>query len=173
MSEATKKAHGQPEYQKYNHPYNIKLSIYQRWSISQLLFIHYTMKIIMCNIIDSLVATWLLNYFDGLVQDCSISIANVLEILQPCTRPSMSCVIRSCQWFLEKSSWYQPWQVIWKYIFQMAFTLTRNQRVKQLWGPPSIASHSPPSNEWVMNIDHHKMHGAKYASRQLLIIKQH
>ena len=29
-------------------------------------------------------------YFDGLVQDCSISIANALEILQPCTKPSVS-----------------------------------------------------------------------------------
>ena len=28
--------------------------------------------------------------FDGLVQDCSISIANALEILQSCTKPSIS-----------------------------------------------------------------------------------
>ena len=27
--------------------------------------------------------------FDGLVQDCSISIANALEILQSCTKPSI------------------------------------------------------------------------------------
>ena len=26
---------------------------------------------------------------DGLVQDCSISIANILEILQSCTKPSI------------------------------------------------------------------------------------
>ena len=26
-------------------------------------------------------------YIDGLVQDCSISIANTLEILQSCTKP--------------------------------------------------------------------------------------
>ena len=28
-------------------------------------------------------------HFDGLVQDCSISIANALEILQSCTKPSI------------------------------------------------------------------------------------
>ena len=28
-------------------------------------------------------------YFDGLVQDCSISIANAMEILQSYTKPSM------------------------------------------------------------------------------------
>ena len=29
------------------------------------------------------------NYFDDLVQDCSISIANALETLQCCTNPSI------------------------------------------------------------------------------------
>ena len=29
------------------------------------------------------------DYSDGLVQDCSISIANALEILQSCTKPSI------------------------------------------------------------------------------------
>ena len=28
-------------------------------------------------------------YFDGLVQECSISIANALEILQSCPKPSI------------------------------------------------------------------------------------
>ena len=28
------------------------------------------------------------DYFDGLVQDCSNSIANALELLQSCTKPS-------------------------------------------------------------------------------------
>ena len=28
-------------------------------------------------------------HFDGLVQDCSISIANALEILQSCIKPSI------------------------------------------------------------------------------------
>ena len=31
-------------------------------------------------------------YIDGLVQDCSISIANALEILQSCTKPSIGSV---------------------------------------------------------------------------------
>ena len=34
---------------------------------------------------------FLLAYNDGLVQDCSISIANALEILQSCTKPSIWC----------------------------------------------------------------------------------
>ena len=32
-------------------------------------------------------------HFDGLVQDCSISIANALEILQSCTKPSISTTV--------------------------------------------------------------------------------
>ena len=36
-------------------------------------------------------------YVDGLVQDCSISSANALEILQSCTEPSVSHTI--CTWF--------------------------------------------------------------------------
>ena len=31
-------------------------------------------------------------YINGLVQDCSISIANALEILQSCTKPSIDYV---------------------------------------------------------------------------------
>ena len=31
----------------------------------------------------------LLIYIDGLVQDCINSIANILELLQPCTKPSV------------------------------------------------------------------------------------
>ena len=31
-----------------------------------------------------------MNYIDDLVQDCSNSIANALELLQPCTKPSMA-----------------------------------------------------------------------------------
>ena len=30
-----------------------------------------------------------LNHIDGLVQDCSNSIANALELLQSCTKPSI------------------------------------------------------------------------------------
>ena len=35
----------------------------------------------------------MLNHIDGLVQDCSNSIANALELLQPCTKPSISSCI--------------------------------------------------------------------------------
>ena len=35
------------------------------------------------------------DYVDGLVQNCSISIANALEILQSCTKP----------WFVEFKTW--------------------------------------------------------------------
>ena len=33
-------------------------------------------------------------HFDGLVQDCSISIANALEILHSCTKPSIWCWVQ-------------------------------------------------------------------------------
>ena len=48
---------------------SLKSNKTSRWSISRLL----SSKV----------------YFDGLVQDCSISIANALEILQFCTKPSI------------------------------------------------------------------------------------
>ena len=32
---------------------------------------------------------WIRQHFDGLVQDCSISITNALEILESCTKPSI------------------------------------------------------------------------------------
>ena len=40
----------------------------------------------MCYIIEAI------QYIDGLMQDCSISIASALEILQSCTKPS-PCII--------------------------------------------------------------------------------
>ena len=40
-------------------------------------------------------------YIDGLVQDCSNSIANALELLQSCTKPSICC---SCELFIQNIS---------------------------------------------------------------------
>ena len=37
----------------------------------------------------SLSHTAIFHYIDGLVQDCSNSIANTLELLQSCTKPSI------------------------------------------------------------------------------------
>ena len=42
----------------------------------------------------------------GLVQDCSISIANALEILQSCTKPSMCSWFRLIAWCQEIPSYY-------------------------------------------------------------------
>ena len=36
-------------------------------------------------------------YVDGLVQNCSISIANVLDTLQSCIKPSMCVIIIRCE----------------------------------------------------------------------------
>ena len=44
-------------------------------------------------------------YTNGLVQDCSISIANAMEILQSCTKPSI--------WFNNKSYCYSLQNKIW------------------------------------------------------------
>ena len=37
-----------------------------------------------------------LQYMDHLMQDCSISIANALEILQPCTKQSIDSLVQDC-----------------------------------------------------------------------------
>ena len=50
---------------------------------------HFKLKILLVG--ETLKNTWL----DGLAQDCSNSIANILELLQSCTKPSLSkCVFR-------------------------------------------------------------------------------
>ena len=41
----------------------------------------------------TLEAVYLKDYIDGLVQDCSNSIANALELLQSCTEPSLCSVL--------------------------------------------------------------------------------
>ena len=41
-------------------------------------------------------------YIDGLVRDCSISIANALEILQSCTGPSIYCPMSLRNDYIEK-----------------------------------------------------------------------
>ena len=47
---------------------------------------------------------WVSNgYIDGSVQDCSNSIANALELLQSCTKPSTSLT-----WTHQHSNWYTP-----------------------------------------------------------------
>ena len=44
-------------------------------------------------------------YIDGLMQDCSNSIANTLELLQSCTKPSTYINIRLIEHFVIKWSW--------------------------------------------------------------------
>ena len=39
-------------------------------------------------------------YFDGLVQDCGNSIANALELLQSCTKPSIWSLMHSEESFV-------------------------------------------------------------------------
>ena len=42
-----------------------------------------------CHVRDKLNPLLKSEYFDGLMQDCNISIANALEILQSCTKASI------------------------------------------------------------------------------------
>ena len=51
----------------------------------------------------------LIPYIDGLVQDCSISIANALEILQSCIKPS---ILSLCYFWTVNSLW--PNDAIWR-----------------------------------------------------------
>ena len=48
------------------------------------------------------------HHFDGLVQDCSISIANALQILQSCTKPPMSALLCPCHWRLPRAAAIKP-----------------------------------------------------------------
>ena len=57
---------------------------------STVLFNHYVLSVLVHTVNALLSVTLLITcYVDGLVQDCSISIANAVEILQCCTKPSM------------------------------------------------------------------------------------
>ena len=46
---------------------------------------------------------YFIQYVDGLVQDCSISIANTLDILQSCTKPLMRLLC--CIYSFPVSKW--------------------------------------------------------------------
>ena len=52
-------------------------------------------------------------HFDGLVQDCSNSIANALELLQPCTKPSIYQTLSQLCVSPLPSSW--PWRGVQEY----------------------------------------------------------
>ena len=45
-------------------------------------------------------------YFDGLEQDCSHSIANALELLKSCTKPSICCDLIQIKTFSKGSNWH-------------------------------------------------------------------
>ena len=53
------------------------------WDGLQTIFMHHLQKTMVTN-----------HHFEGLVQDCSNSIANALELLQSCTKPLYWCVIK-------------------------------------------------------------------------------
>ena len=57
-------------------------------------------------------AVFCYGYIDGLVQDCSNSIANALELLQSCTKPLVSFSADSCGLYtcvLQGSGPENPW----------------------------------------------------------------
>ena len=65
-------------------------------------------------------------YLDGLVQDCSISIANALEILQACTKPSKcSCL-----------------QIFYGYYYMFDPSVVRSSMPKCMKVPNKGASHA-------------------------------
>ena len=70
-----------------------------RWYLLQILLISYVYWMLLyapSPVQTAVFCSWLFSsvrlYSDGLVQDCSISIANALEILQSCTKPSIWCL---------------------------------------------------------------------------------
>ena len=53
----------------------------------------------------------LYHHFDGLVQDCRNSIANTLELLQSCTKPSILCHCVFVGWLILSTIWNYPYGV--------------------------------------------------------------
>ena len=43
----------------------------------------------MCSMLYDVIVLHIISYFDGVVQDCSISSVLAMEILQSCTKPSI------------------------------------------------------------------------------------
>ena len=62
-------------------------------------------------ILSGLTNVHYVQYFDGLVQDCSNSIANALELLQSCAKPSI-CIVILMTWCMNVLS---PWSLPWRY----------------------------------------------------------
>ena len=92
------------------------------WEIKQNIFSCFLKYIFQVNICCKMVVSRPRYYINGLVQDCSISIANALEILQPCTKPSRYCVQ------LQES---EIWHAIWWSIYMRSkpffcHTISRN-----------------------------------------------
>ena len=52
------------------------------------------------------------HHIDGLVQDCSISIANVLGILQSCAKPSISILTLGCCVPFDGIGWVFKWSTV-------------------------------------------------------------
>ena len=88
----------------------ISLEFFSNWSICQKL------NIGSGNCLAPIRCQWWLNqwwlcslmHVDGLVQDCSISIANAQEILRSCTKPSLYIYIYASPglWWLLLENWY-------------------------------------------------------------------
>ena len=93
-------------------------------------------------------------HIDGLVQDCSISIANALEILQSCTKPSIyaSSGLDELTWITHIRRWYftgtdcrktttaNSWDVVctWPHIIRRAHTrVTKNNMILYTFTPNS------------------------------------
>ena len=69
-----------------------------------------------------------IDYIDGLVQNCSLSIVNALEILHSCTKPSVFDLEDSvAQIHLPGWQFYLPWVSVWLNL--MAFLGTTNSEV--------------------------------------------
>ena len=69
---------------------------------------------------------------DGLVQDCSNSIANALELLQSCTKPSISCIIFFLfhQMFQRNDYWWKVGIII---MYQETGSWWHGERFLQYW----------------------------------------
>ena len=83
------------------------------------------------------------NYINGLVQDCSISISNTLELLQSCTKPSGSkSSLQWCHKGYDCISNHQPYDRLLNRLFRR-----RSKKTSKLHVTGFCAGNSPETGE--------------------------
>ena len=110
---------------------------------------------------------WTQDHIDGLVQDCSNSIANAMELLQSCTKPSIyifirfaspihlcnnwvACIIRSCLTTIQQNSTVILPSISSQQHLKHMYTFDRNQfGLHWLWAISAYYHRTWQATQWV------------------------